>query len=507
MRKNPKILLIYPPNQLASIEQPRPDGSLGLLYLAGALERAGFEADILDASVGAETDNLDDTFYRAVRQPNGLTRIGMSQERLRTFIADGKYDIIGINSNFTPQTRMALEVAVTAKDVNPDILVVSGGTNAKNLPGRFFESGAVDIICLTEGEKIFVKIVEAWVAGLGYGRVSGITYQAEKRRVTNPVAPCDTHMNLDELPFPTWEKLPFRHYDRIVSSRSGVEFAPKVRYAPIMTSRGCPFRCAYCHISKEKEDPLGSGNIGAYRIKSVARVLEEVRRLRDLGVYKLFFEDDSLLANKSRVKTIFENVLGMGLRIAAINGVNLVHFQRRGKNGKLEIDAQYLELLRDAGFDEISFPVESGSQRILDKYATAKLNLSTLDVVELVRIATRLGIKCPINMMIGFPDETEEEILQSVELGKRLVDAGAAYCSPFIPIPFPGSQLYDMAIAEGYLDRDFDPDSMNFVNAVMYNTTVPPERIVELRDRAWREMNPKEYVEERIRARAENILK
>jgi len=64
-RKNPRVLLIYPPNQLMSIEMPRPDGSLGPLYLAGALRRAGIEVDILDASVGGPTDNLKDTLAQA----------------------------------------------------------------------------------------------------------------------------------------------------------------------------------------------------------------------------------------------------------------------------------------------------------------------------------------------------------------------------------------------------------------------------------------------------------
>src|SRR3989338_3478173 len=98
---NPKkILLVYPPNQLMPIETPRPDGSLGLLYLASIFEQAGFETDVLDASVGLiEGDRLEDTFYQSVMQPSGLTRIGMTSERIGEVIVNGRYAIIGINSN------------------------------------------------------------------------------------------------------------------------------------------------------------------------------------------------------------------------------------------------------------------------------------------------------------------------------------------------------------------------------------------------------------------------
>lgn len=492
-----KILLIYPPNQLLPIETPRPDGSLGPLYLAGALEDAGFETDILDASVGRRGDNLRDTFYRSVKQANGLIRIGMSVSEISAAIADGGYDIVGISSNFTPQTRMALEVAQAAKMADPEILVVAGGVNARNLSERFLGSGYVDAVCLTEGERIFVAIAEAKMRGAGLENISGIIYLKNGRSIRNGIGLHDVCTDLDRLPFPAWHKLPFAHYDRIASPHSVIA-SSGLRYAPIMTSRGCPFRCAFCHISTEKEE--ASGGTGALRLKSVARVMQEVEVLKGLGVKKLYFEDDSLLAKKSRVKDIFERLVGMGLEIADVNGVNLTHLLRRAKDGGMEIDREYLALLQSAGFNQIVFPVESGSQRVLDTYATAKLDLGTLDVVELVRIATSIGITCPINMMIGFPDETEAEMMQSIALGKKLVEAGAAYCTFFIPIPFPGSKLFEIAVQRGYLDRDFDPDVMNWKSAVMQNTVVPPERILELRDLAWREVNTAEHVATRLTA-------
>lgn len=496
MGRQAKVLLVYPPNQLMPIETPRPDGSLGPLYLAGELERAGIPVDILDASVGGPEDKLEEVFYQAVKQPNGLIRVGMSWERIREFIAAGGYNVVGVHSNFTPQTKVALRVARIAKEINPEMLVLGGGVNCRNLLERFLRDGWVDAVCLTEGEKILLRLIRAWESGAPIREVDGIAFWSDGRCVQNPPGSDSVYNNLDELPLPAWRKLPLDKYERIASPHGALAGTDN-RYAPIMTSRGCPFKCAYCHVSLEKDE--AAVDIGSLRLKSIDRVMEEISILKSLGVRKLYFEDDSLLAKKARVKTIFEKLRIAGLQIADMNGVNLVHFGKKGAGEKLEVDMDYLQILKDGGFDQIVFPVESASQRVLDKYASGKLNHARLDVVDLVRRARSVGITCPINMMIGFPDETEEEMLQSVELGRKLVEAGADYCTFFIPIPFPGSKLFHMAINGGHLDPDFDPDAMNWKNAIMKNTLVPPERVIELRDWAWRSVNTQEHVTRRLK--------
>ena len=86
IKKNYKCLIIYPPNQLMDVETPRPDGSLGPLYLASALEKVGIETEILDASVGGKDYSLNDTFYRRIRQGNGLIRIGMNFNEIADYV-------------------------------------------------------------------------------------------------------------------------------------------------------------------------------------------------------------------------------------------------------------------------------------------------------------------------------------------------------------------------------------------------------------------------------------
>src|SRR3989344_6639220 len=234
----PKVLLVYPPPQLMLNEKPRRGGSLGPLYLAGALERAGIEVNVLDASVGMVEDSLEDTFNRPVMQENGLVRIGMTTERIKEVIARGGYNIVGVHSNFTPQTKMALEVARAAKSVSQDICVMAGGVNARALPEKFL-SGGVDVVCLTEGEKIIVELSRAF-EHQGSFDISGTAIMKDGKVIKYFPQPGDTLVNLDELPFPAWHKLPFKHYDKVMAAGRSFLKSDR-RSASMMTSRGCPF--------------------------------------------------------------------------------------------------------------------------------------------------------------------------------------------------------------------------------------------------------------------------
>ena len=497
-RKSIRGVIIYPPNQLMDVETPRPDGSLGPLYLASSLEKKGIKTDILDASVGWENQSLQDTFDRIIRQENGLVRIGMNFEEIANSVSQRGYDFVGINSNFTCQTRMAIETARAIRNASPNIRVYTGGINARALRERFLATGYFDGVCLTEGELSFPKMVEAHFKGKTVEGVAGVAFVYNGKTKENPVDETCFPRSLDDLPMPAWEKLPFDKYEKI-SSPHGVDVTgTNYRYAPQMTSRGCRFQCVYCHISQEKGRGI-SGLIGRIRTHSVDRVIEETETLKKLGVEKIYLEDDSLLAGKKRMYEIFGILKDRGLAVANVNGVNLIDFFEKRKNGRWTIDYEFIQLLRNGGFEQMVFPAESGCQRILDRYASGKVNLDRMDLSKLMREITASGIKAPVNMMLGFPDETEQEMQQSIDLSKRLMDSGAPYVTFFIPIPFPGSKLFDIAINEGYLEGEFDPDRFNWKNPVMRNTTVPPAKLENIIDHANTHVNTKEHVQRRLK--------
>ena len=382
---SPRFLLLYPPLQFALNEVAKPDGSLSLSYLAGALRDAGYPVTVLDCTVGFEGSPLAESFENVTEQPNGLRRVGMPADAIMKIVED--HDVIGLTSIFTPQTTPCLDLVSQIRARFPEKLVVAGGVNARSMRKRFFAAG-VDLIAMSEAETAIVRIAEACQGRLPLAAVPGVAYLDDtgSERVTPPGR---VVQNLDELPMPAWDLLPMQQYWKISRPHGGNFPAGKtIRYASLQTSRGCPFNCAYCHISREQEDSE-HGNVGAFRMKSVERAYREFETLKNLGVEYVFIEDDSLFAKKRRAIEIFRMVKELGLKLLDVNGVNLCHLHR-GKQGtsELQVDYELIEVLADAGMESIALPFESASQRILDRYASAKWRVAHTNTSKLIRRST-----------------------------------------------------------------------------------------------------------------------
>ena len=483
--RDPRFLLMYSPLQFGPHDSVKPDGSLSLAYVAGALREAQFEVRILDACVGADKDDLSDTFFRSVELPSGLERVGMSVERISDEIES--YDVIGISSIFTAQTTMVLDIIKLVKKVDPSKLVMAGGVNARYLAKRFFDSGA-DVIFLSEADETIVQVGNTLRAGsMDFSGIPGVAFRNQDGKIVFNNAR-DIARNLDELPVPAWDLLPLAKYWDISRPHGGA-FPPgmRIQYASLMTSRGCPFACAYCHISKETTDSR-SGDIGTLRMKSRERVMQEVDVLKGLGVEYVFLEDDSLLAKKRRAIEIFNGLEKEGLKLVDLNGVNIVHMLRRDGR-ELVIDTELLGAMAAAGFKDISLPFESASQRIIDKYASKKWTTEEYPSAALIGTLRDMGITPFGQYTIGYPDETFEEMLETFMMAKRHVEEGVASVNFSVIVPFPGTTLFDMAIRNGHLSPDYNTDDMRTTKSVFQNTEVPPETVEYIRRTAWNLIN------------------
>lgn len=494
---DPRFLLMYSALQFGPEEQAKPDGSLSLPYVAGALRRAKYPVRIYDVSVGNEDDRLEDTFFNTTLLPSGLIRCGATPERIAQVIAD--YDVIGISSIFTTQTTMVLDLVRLVKQVDPTKLVIAGGVNARNLRKRFFAAG-VDVILLSESEEIIVEIAEAVRGRKALSTVAGIAFLNERgEEVINRVGRVIT--DLDELPLPAWDLLPNDKYWHL-SRPHGGEFPPgqRIQYAALQTSRGCPFKCKYCHISQEDDDHV-AGPLGTLRLKSIDRVLLELQTMKDLGVRYVYFEDDSLFAKKKRAYTLFKAVAEMGLDLSDVNGINICHLQRNAGNGNLEMDMEFLETVAAAGFHMLHLPFESASPRLLAKYSTSKWNPEKTDIEKMIRACLSVGIKTAGNYMIGYPDETLEEIFSTIVMAKRHVSQGMNHAQMFAVVPFPGTALFDQCVASGQLDPNFNTDHMKWTKSILTGLAVSPDTLEHIRQLAWLTVNRSDFVDYKIKMR------
>lgn len=495
IKRNPRFLLMYSPlwfdKRFGAV---KPEGSLGLIYLAGTLKKNGHDVTILDCAVGNDKYSLQDTFFREVEQPNGMRRVGMTLEQILTEVEG--FDVIGISSIFTAQTTMVKEVVEAIAKHCPGKLIILGGVNARSQQKLFFDAGA-HIIATSEAEGTLLQIAEQIRAGnLNLRLVNGIAYRENGEiKTTLPVV----LENLDALPVPQWDMQPLEKYWKIARPHGGgVSKETLFKYAPVMTSRGCIYKCTFCHIANELAGSE-SGNLRKLRLKTHERVMREIRILKDLGVRDIYLEDDSLLGYKKRMMGILREIISLNLRLNGVNGINISHLCTT--NNKPGVDHELLELMAEAGFQKMMLPVESGSRRIIKEYATDKLDLDKHDIVGLIKKVKALGMQVGGNYTFGYPDETLEEVNSTFKIAKVHMAAGLDNANFMIITPFPGTPLYDRVVRENLFLPETKIEFLDWTK-VAIKTLVPKEHLECMITKGWESINKPERVA-RIREMSE----
>ncbi len=493
MIKEPRFLLMYAPQRHdPTYGVVRPEVSLGNLYLAAVLEKEGFEVDILDCCIGNEKHSMEESFNRVTPLSGSMVRIGLSPEAIVKETSG--YDVIGVSSIFTPQTYMVEELVKLVSSAYPDKLIIMGGINARSQMKRFFDAGA-HLICISEAEKTIVKIGSILRQGSrDFSGIPGVAFLNNGKIQVNPMI--EVENDLDNLPIPARHKLPLKRIAEIARPH-GSGFKPgqierRPLYVSAMTSRGCPYICTFCHISGEQKDSE-VGYIGKFRYQSEERVEREMAAIKKLGAEYIYIEDDSLLARKKRALNIFKMLVKFGFKLGDVNGVNLSHLHKN-EGRKIVVDDEMLETMAEAGFDRLLFPVESGSQRIIDKWASGKIHHDVYNIEALIKKANAVGIMVSSCYLIGYPDETYEELAQTILMAKKHMDAGSTYVSFTMVTPFPGTALYDYVRQNNLLLPDVELADLNFLYPSM-KTIIDPFYLEFISRKAWEFINKPERIE------------
>ncbi len=321
-------------------------------------------------------------------------------------------DVVGI----TAVTPLAVDAYRFLKQLEAlGVPTVMGGVHTKFLPEEVLEHGA-DMAVTGQGEITFAKILDAGI---------------EKGKVLEGELP----KNLDDLPPPA------RHLFSPVYLKTP-DFVPNYLFVPkgvnsvrAITSRGCAYRCSFCHNSLGKKRIL---------FHSPERVVDEVEQvIKDYDVRHIFYMDDDFLLHTKRVKELCARILQRNVKFSwAIQATSN------------EIKEDLLPDLRRAGCEQMVFGFESGSQPILDglqKRTTVEKNEWAL------RKCKEAGFLTQSYVLIGNPEESVEDL----EATKRFFQRNARYIDSLLVSfvqPFPGTQLWKDLRARGAIPEARDID-------------------------------------------------
>ena len=325
------------------------------------------------------------------------------------------------------------DLARLVKQRLPEAKVLVGGAHASSLPERVLACSAVDAVFLGEAELSFTR----YLAGEEPGEIDGVAFRRNGQLALNPKK--EWVKDLDQLPFPARDLLDLDAYWSR-SGRAGVG-----RWTSFITSRGCPFRCVFCSthtVWGRRWRPRGAENV-------VAELEELSSRY---GMDTLSLEDDNFTLRMDRAKEILRLVLKKGLRFdwATPNGLRADR-----------LDEELLELMKAAGFTQAKVAIESGHPRV--NHDVIHKNLDLEKAKEVVSLAAAKELPPAAFFVLGFPGETPEEMLTTVEYALELKERGLAGGDFFMATPYPGTDLLDQAEKGGLLLMP--PEDLPFANA------------------------------------------
>jgi anaerobic magnesium-protoporphyrin IX monomethyl ester cyclase len=411
-----RILLIRPPySRLRGTGHPAYF-PLGLGYLAGVLEQAGFEVAIFNMELGvgeSRSEIISDaeaTFYqRSQEQKRYYQAVAQDDhpvwQELLGLLKDYKPDLVGVTL-LSPEVASARKVCQVVKAWQPRCWTIWGGNHPTFLPAESLAYPEVDIVVRGEGEYTLLEICQRLskgardlqgIDGLSFKYQGEIRHQADRALIEN----------LDDLPFPARHRLLF--YDRFDHKNLGC----------MIITRGCPWRCAFCSSRNFWERKV--------RFRSPENIVAELRQLQDsYGMRYVMLWDDSFSINRDIVLRYCQAIVHNGIEIT----------WRTATRADLVTD-ELLPWMKRAGCTKLEIGVETGSprmQRLIHK------DIDNADVVRAFKLLQREHLPAGAFFMAGFPEETMEDLQQTFALMKSIPCLEIAFN---IFDPMPGSELLD----------------------------------------------------------------
>jgi len=395
-----KILFVVYDNENQNSNFP-----LGIAYLSSYLRRKGNEVEIFNQDVYHYTE-----------------------EQLTKHLDENDFDVVGIGViGGYWQYKKLLKICEAIRKSKKETTLILGGHGPSPESKYFIEKTTADFIVIGEGEETIVELTELLkltknkddvrferLKGVAFKRSNNIFLQTSRRQTIKPV---------DSILFPAWDLFPIDHY---VTFAKEPGMIATDRCFPMLSGRGCPYTCNFCYR-------LNPG----FCVRSKESIVEEMIYLKlNYSINAVDFNDELLMSSKQRTIELCEYFISKKLNM------------KWGCNGRLNFATkEVLSLMKKAGCVWINYGIECPDDRILE---LMNKHLTVKEIESGIENTLDIGIHPGLNVIFGNIGENITTLKKSVDFLKKYSDA--TQFRTIRPVtPYPGTDLYYLAIKEGKL--------------------------------------------------------
>ncbi len=399
--------------------------SMGLGFIATELEKDGHDVTILDLKFPEIRTCYLDIVKRI--KPN----------------------IVGITVAITT-FKEASEITTHLRENNFSGRIIWGGAFPTLYWKECFElNQEIDIIVIGEGEETITELCKHIDSSKDFSdkdRIPGIAFRQNGNIFLNENR--SYIKDLDKL------NIAFDKFSILNRIPNPLEYR-RLPHAQLLTSRGCPFNCAFCH-----KPVLGSG----YRFESAQKTYNNIKKLIDeYGIKSIGFLDDTFTLRKNRVYELCDRIVNNNIKI----DFNI-------KTRLDLVDYNMLKRMKKAGLWMLGFGVESASQESLN---LLKKGIRIEQIESAIRYCKELKIKVRASFMINIPGETYEMMDDTIKFAQKLNPFAASFN---ITTPLPHTELYQICKTKGHLAKGGIIDNADNID---YSTFDDPLYINECADK------------------------
>lgn len=381
---------------------------IGLAYIAGALETAGYAVDVIDA-VGEAPE-------RTTRSFKGFL-VGLRIDEIVGRI-QSETKLVGISTIFTHEWPAVVMIIRGIRERFPDLPIVVGGEHVTSMPEFCLSSSEADFLVLGEGEETCLELTHAVLQGLPCEDIPGIAYRDGETVVVNPRR--QRNMSVDDIAWPAWHLFDLPNYKKH-GLIGGIDTDGVT--VPILATRGCPYQCTYC----------SSPNMWTTRwvARTPSKVVDEIEHyMRIYGASNFPLQDLTAIIRKDWIMEFCQIIIDRGLEIT---------WQLPTGTRAEAIDEDVAELLKKSGMITMAYAPESGADESRD---LIKKRIHKPDLIKSMEAAVKHDLHVSCFFVLGFPHETKAHMKESLKFIRTLAETGAQDVGIAFYMALPGTELF-----------------------------------------------------------------